>query len=73
MIQLSFEIANLSQSIQVYEQMRSEKIVVYQEHHKAEDHGQIGGIVEGGHYPQHGQYNVVGGIANGVVGRAQIG
>lgn len=34
MIQLSFEIANLSQSIQVYEQMRSEKIVVYQEHHK---------------------------------------
>lgn len=34
MIQLSFEIANLTQSIQVYEQMRSEKVVVYQELHK---------------------------------------
>ena len=34
MIALSFEIANISQSIQVYENIRNEKLVIYQQYHQ---------------------------------------
>ncbi len=34
MISLSFEIANISQSIQVYENVRNEKLVIYHQYHQ---------------------------------------
>lgn len=34
MISLSFEIANISQSIQVYENVRNDKLLIYQQYHQ---------------------------------------
>ena len=47
--------------------------VVDQEHHKADNHRQVGGILHGGQSPQHDQHQVVGGVGQGEVGAAAEG